>query len=97
MDDSRIDGIFEGSFVGLKASVHPRVRVYLSSTYTDMSLEKSLLSLEVFPKVKEYCRERYGIEFQVIDMRWGQRDESTDDHQTATICMEEVRCWGNAG
>ena len=33
---------------------------------------------------------RYGIEFQVIDMRWGQRDESTDDHQTMTICLEEV-------
>ena len=23
-------------------------------------------------------------------MRWGQRDESTDDHQTMTICLEEV-------
>ena len=36
---------------------------------------------------------RYGIEFQVIDMRWGQRDESTDDHQTMTICLEEVGVW----
>ena len=58
MVDSRLDRIFEGCFEGLTALVHPRVRVYLSSTYTDMSLEKSVLSLEVFPKVKEYCRER---------------------------------------
>ncbi len=24
-------------------------------------------------------------------MRWGVRDESTDDHQTATICLDEIR------
>ena len=24
-------------------------------------------------------------------MRWGVRDESTDDHATAAICLEEIR------
>ena len=24
-------------------------------------------------------------------MRWGVRDEATDDHQTMTICRDEVR------
>ena len=28
---------------------------------------------------------------QVIDMRWGVRDEATDDHQTMTICRDEVK------
>ena len=90
MEDSRIDRIFEGEFYGLVPDVHPRVRIYLSSTYTDMTLEKAVLTTDIYPKIKEYCRERYGIEFQVIDMRWGQRDESTDDHQTLAICLEEV-------
>ena len=27
----------------------------------------------------------------VVDMRWGVRDESTDDHATAAICLEEIR------
>ena len=35
-------------------------------------------------------RDKYGIELQVVDMRWGGRDESTDDHMTTTICLEEL-------
>lgn len=35
-------------------------------------------------------RDKYGIEFQVVDMRWGGRDEATDDHMTTTICLEEL-------
>ena len=26
-------------------------------------------------------------------MRWGVRDEATDDHQTMTICRDEVICF----
>ena len=44
---------------------HPLVRIYTSSTFTDMTLEKNVLVTEVYPKLKEYCRERYGLEFQV--------------------------------
>ena len=129
MEDSKIDMIFAGNFDRLERVKHPIIRVYLSSTYTDMTMEKSILVTEVYPKVKEYCRERYGAEFQVgfsdphlqfvnkdewmnyisdynanfissfdfqffgqvIDMRWGVRDEATDDHQTMTICRDEVK------
>ena len=45
---------------------HPLVRVYTSSTFTDMTLEKHVLVNEAYPKLKEYCREKYGLEFQVI-------------------------------
>ena len=45
---------------------HPVVRVYVSSTYTDMMLEKNVLVTEVYPRLKELCRERYGLEFQGI-------------------------------
>jgi hypothetical protein len=44
----------------------------------------------VYPRLKEYCREQHGLEFQVVDMRWGVRDESTDDHKTADLCMNEI-------
>ena len=44
----------------------------------------------VYPKLKEYCREQHGLEFQVVDMRWGVRDESTDDHKTTELCMQEI-------
>lgn len=28
--------------------------------------------------------------FQVVDMRWGVRDEATDDHMTTHLCMQEI-------
>lgn len=56
-----------------------------------MSLERNTLMEEVYPKIKEYCKERHGLEFQVVDMRWGVRDEATDDHMTTQLCMNELR------
>ena len=44
----------------------------------------------VYPRLKSYCQER-GYDFQVVDMRWGVRDESTDDHMTTELCMRELR------
>ena len=29
--------------------------------------------------------------FQVVDMRWGVRDESTDDHSTLELCLKELK------
>jgi hypothetical protein len=49
-----------------------------------------MLMETVYPRLKEYCREQHGLEFQVVDMRWGVRDESTDDHKTAELCMNEI-------
>lgn len=30
------------------------------------------------------------INLQVVDMRWGVRDEATDDHMTTELCMREI-------
>ena len=35
-------------------------------------------------------RDKYGLEFQVVDMRWGVRDEATDDHLTTSLCLQEL-------
>ena len=45
---------------------------------------------EVYPRLKDYCKSKHGLEFQVIDMRWGVRDEATDDHMTSELCMKEI-------
>ena len=44
---------------------------------------------KVYPRLKTFCRER-GYEFQVVDMRWGIRDDATNDHLTTEICMREL-------
>lgn len=45
--------------------------------------------VKVYPKLKEYCQAR-GFDFQVVDMRWGVRDEATSDHMTSELCMREL-------
>ena len=66
------------------------VRIFTSSTFTDMLMERNTLMEYVYPKIKEYCRERHGLEYQVVDMRWGVRDEMTDEHMTTKLCMNEL-------
>lgn len=53
-------------------------------------MERNSLMKHTYPKLKEYCREKHGLEFQVVDMRWGVRDEATDDHKTTELCMQEI-------
>ncbi|KAK2159830.1 hypothetical protein LSH36_145g04060 [Paralvinella palmiformis] len=67
------------------------IRVFTSSTFTDTQLERNTLMVHVYPKLKEYCREKHGIEFQVVDMRWGVTDEALDDHMTIEVCLNEIR------
>ena len=90
-----------------------------------MLMERNTLMEFVYPRIREYCRERYGIEFQVsrqrqrqrqstagntmasssrfqfcawtdipifqvVDMRWGVRDEMTNEHMTTELCMREL-------
>ena len=68
------------------------IAIFLSSTFTDMSTERDLLMEDVYPYLREFCR-RLGYNFSVADMRWGVRDEMTDEHQAVEICVTEVqRC-----
>ena len=46
--------------------------------------------VRVYPKLKEYCQS-IGYDFQVVDMRWGVRDEATADHMTSELCMKELK------
>ena len=68
------------------------IALFLSSTFTDMKTERDLLMEDVYPYLREFCR-RLGYEFSVADMRWGVRDQMTDEHQAVQICVTEVqRC-----
>ena len=37
-------------------------------TFTDMLMERNTLMEYVYPKIKEYCREKHGLEFQVLKL-----------------------------
>uniref|UniRef100_A0A1I8AA47 WD_REPEATS_REGION domain-containing protein n=2 Tax=Steinernema glaseri TaxID=37863 RepID=A0A1I8AA47_9BILA len=82
--------VFSGRYDNIPAPISQQVRVFTSSTFTDTTVERNALMEEVYPALKEYCRENHGLDFQVVDMRWGVRDEATDDHMTTKLCINEI-------
>ncbi|MCA9124693.1 MAG: AAA family ATPase [Planctomycetaceae bacterium] len=68
----------------------PVIRVFVSSTFSDLVAERNALAENVWPKLEHYCRQR-GFTFQAIDLRWGVPSEAGLDHRTMQICMEELR------
>ena len=45
----------------------------------------------MYPKLRDYCKKTYGLEFQVYDMRWGISHEITSSHMTTTVCLNEIK------
>eukprot|EP00736_Rhodelphis_marinus_P001616 Rmarinus@m.862 len=66
------------------------ISIFVSSTFTDTAEERNRLIEEVYPKVKRVAR-RHGYAFSAVEMRWGIREESTQEHKTAQICLDEIR------
>ncbi len=68
----------------------PVIRVFVSSTFSDLKHERNALQRDVFPKLEQLCLQR-GFQFQAIDLRWGVPTEAGLDHRTMRICFEELR------
>jgi WD40 repeat protein len=65
-------------------------RVFVSSTFSDLKVERDVLQREVFPRLRELCLQR-GCRFQAIDLRWGVSEEASLDQQTMKICLTELK------
>lgn len=68
----------------------PVIRVFVSSTFTDLKHERDALQRDVFPKLEQLCASRQ-FQFHAIDLRWGVPTEASLDHRTMRICFEELR------
>jgi NACHT domain- and WD repeat-containing protein len=67
-------------------------RVFVSSTFEDLKLERDALQRDGWPKLRTLC-EQHGARFQAIDLRWGVRDEAALNQKTMEICLREIeRC-----
>ena len=66
MDERTVDRIFAGGLTDLPPVSSKIVRIFTSSTFTDMLMERNTLMEWVYPKIREYCREKHGLEFQVF-------------------------------
>lgn len=68
------------------------VRLFISSTFSDMVHERRILHEQVFPELTRLCAS-HGARFQAVDLRWGVNDESQLDHKTMELCLGEIeRC-----
>ncbi|ELT94036.1 hypothetical protein CAPTEDRAFT_111186, partial [Capitella teleta] len=66
------------------------VRIFLSSTFSDFKAERNILPKKVYPELQKFCNER-GLDFQVVDMRWGVTDDVMNDHLVSELCIREIR------
>ncbi|XP_071144810.1 NACHT and WD repeat domain-containing protein 2-like [Mytilus edulis] len=83
------DAVYQGYLDREFTSTDRIIRIFTSSTFTDTKHERNRLMETTFPRLREYCQQR-GFEFQIVDMRWGIRDEATNDHMTTEICLHEL-------
>ena len=50
-----------------KARLRPVIRVFVSSTFSDMRHERNALQKDVYPKLELLCQKN-GFQFQAIDL-----------------------------
>ncbi|CAH8573315.1 unnamed protein product [Schistosoma bovis] len=79
-----------GNFSNLPRMNSKSVRIFISSTFSDLNLERNVLMKYIYPKLKVYCREKYGFDFYAIDMRWGVPNVTQLDHLGPKTCYDEV-------
>ncbi|MGO8796943.1 MAG: AAA family ATPase [Candidatus Sulfotelmatobacter sp.] len=66
------------------------IRLFVSSTFSDMKAERDVLQSDVFPKLRQLCLSN-GLRFQAIDLRWGVPEEAGKDNRTMRICLRELK------
>ncbi|XP_072516937.1 NACHT domain- and WD repeat-containing protein 1 [Salminus brasiliensis] len=68
------------------------VRLFISSTSSDLESERNAFWDKVYPEIQDFCQS-LGLVFEVVDFRWGGCDSITTDHMTTELCLQEIqRC-----
>ena len=65
------------------------MRVFISSTFRDMQLEREELVKQVFSRLRKLCESR-GVSWSEIDLRWGVTDEQRAEGRVLPICLAEI-------
>jgi telomerase protein component 1 len=71
------------------ASTWHEVKIFISSTFSDMHAERDYLIKFVFPALREKL-EKYRIHLVDIDLRWGVTGEQADNDQALDLCLQQI-------
>ena len=73
----------------LSISKNRNIRIFISSTFSDMQEERDHLVNHVFPILRRKAEER-NVTITEVDLRWGITKEDSDSGRVVSICMEEI-------
>ncbi|XP_069820529.1 NACHT domain- and WD repeat-containing protein 1 [Dendropsophus ebraccatus] len=94
MDSGNIKDILQGKAQILPVESSKSVRLFVSSTFSDMAEERNALLEMAYPEIQAFCQ-KHGLTFEVVDMRWGIRDYASVDHMTTDLCLKEIEACRN--
>ncbi|KAG8594792.1 hypothetical protein GDO81_001328 [Engystomops pustulosus] len=89
MDSVNLKDILRGKAQSLPLESSKSVRLFISSTFSDMAEERNALLEAAYPEIQAFCQ-KHGLTFEVVDMRWGVRDYASVDHMTTDLCLKEI-------
>lgn len=75
---------------GWKKITNRKARIFISSTFNDMNLERKTIVRQVFPRLRREFSNSF-IDIVEIDLRWGVLDEEVVSGNIIEICIGEVR------
>lgn len=67
---------------------YSHVRVYVSSVFQDKQLEREVVN-KLYSHFREFSDD-FGIQFQIVDLRYEMKDEIINDILVAQLCRQEV-------
>jgi hypothetical protein len=65
------------------------LRIFLSSTFRDMNIERDVFVRRYVPALRQRCTE-LGLHLSIVDLRWGVTVEQAQTGEVVPICMSEV-------
>ncbi|MFC1852968.1 DUF4062 domain-containing protein, partial [candidate division CSSED10-310 bacterium] len=65
------------------------IRVFISSTFTDMHAERDRMVKYVFPEIRERL-EKHRLHFVDIDLRWGITSEQAENDLVLDLCLDQI-------
>jgi len=79
-------------FMSKNSSANREIRVFISSTFSDMCEERKHLNTKVFPELRSICQKR-GVVFTEVDLQWGINETQSSQGGAVEVCLEEInRC-----